>query len=140
MKLNVELKASLIAPCGMNCGLCYAFHRDKNKCTGCNSTGLTKPSSCTNCSIKNCSLLKSDYDKYCYSCKKYPCAHLKSLDKRYRLKYGMSMLENLNSIKAVGIRNFLKQEKIKWKCPSCGNILCVHNEVCPVCGCSRSKK
>lgn len=26
---------TLIAPCGMNCQLCYAFQREKNKCPGC---------------------------------------------------------------------------------------------------------
>jgi len=25
----------LIAPCGMNCGACIAFMRDKNNCPGC---------------------------------------------------------------------------------------------------------
>jgi hypothetical protein len=26
---------ALIAPCGMNCGVCMAYLREKNKCPGC---------------------------------------------------------------------------------------------------------
>lgn len=134
MKTSVKLKTALVAPCGMNCGLCYAFQREKNKCYGCNQTDFAKPNSCRKCRIKNCSNLKNGNIKYCSACEKYPCARLKSLDKRYKLKYGMSMLENLNAIKANGIRFFLKEEKVKWACSNCGNVLCVHRDVCFSCG------
>ncbi|MBU2494688.1 MAG: DUF3795 domain-containing protein [Bacteroidetes bacterium] len=139
MKLNVELKVSLIAPCGMNCGLCYAFQRNKNKCAGCNSFSPAKPNHCRNCTIKKCVHLKNSGSKYCVDCEIYPCARLKSLDKRYRTKYGMSLIENLNAIKRDGIRKFTQNEKIKWKCYNCGNIICVHDELCPVCGIVKNK-
>ena len=29
------MKSELIAPCGMNCGICYGYLREKNKCPGC---------------------------------------------------------------------------------------------------------
>jgi hypothetical protein len=28
-------KLHLVAPCGMNCGICRAYLREKNKCPGC---------------------------------------------------------------------------------------------------------
>ena len=32
-----SLDATLIAPCGMNCGICVGHLREKNRCAGCNS-------------------------------------------------------------------------------------------------------
>jgi uncharacterized OB-fold protein len=46
----------------------------------------------------------------------------------------MSMIENLENIKILGIRNFAKNEKIRWNCKKCGNILCVHRDLCMKCG------
>jgi rubrerythrin len=59
---------------------------------------------------------------------------MKQLDKRYRIKYRMSMIENLEWIKEHGIEDFLKREEIRWQCPSCGNIVSVHRLECPDCG------
>lgn len=134
---RIILKSSLIAPCGMNCGLCLAYQRDKNKCAGCNSTSLDKPNQCINCSIKNCEHLIKSKSKYCFACKKFPCVRIKNLDKRYRTKYGMSMIENLNTIKEIGIRKFTRLEKEKWTCSKCKHIICVHRDVCMVCGGNR---
>ena len=86
----------LIAPCGMNCGLCIGYIRKKNPCGGCfKKDDENKPSQCRSCSIVNCESLAKTKSGFCYECKKYPCARLKNLDKRYREKYGMSMIENL---------------------------------------------
>ncbi len=135
--MNVVLKSSLIAPCGMNCGLCYAFQREKNKCPGCNYDNENKPKYCIGCSIKNCESPKNNNSKFCFACQKYPCKRLKELDKRYRTKYGISMIENLYLIKVVGIRKFLKSEKEKWACPNCGNIISVHEKECLDCSTNR---
>ncbi|MFA5801027.1 MAG: hypothetical protein WC911_00980 [Thermoleophilia bacterium] len=42
------------------------------------------------------------------------------LDKRYRTKYGMSMIENLEIIRQVGVRDIFRREKQRWACPKCG--------------------
>lgn len=54
-------------------------------------------------------------------------------DKRYRTKYHMSMIENLESIKEQGMEQFLIQEEEKWKCPKCGGTICCHNGLCLNC-------
>lgn len=36
-------KISLIAPCGMNCSICMAYLREKNKCPGCRGNDIDKP-------------------------------------------------------------------------------------------------
>ena len=133
MKSISSEEKQLIAPCGMNCGICYAHLREKNKCFGCNSAHGNKPKSCLNCSIKNCEHLKISPSGFCYDCEKFPCTRLKQLDKRYRTKYRMSMIENLNKIKTLGINKFLKEENEKWICPFCGSGLTCHYEVCLNC-------
>jgi rubrerythrin len=56
------------------------------------------------------------------------------LDKRYIGKYGESPIQNLTRIKESGLDSFIAIEKEKWKCNHCGQLLCVHNEVCLTCG------
>ncbi|NCA66897.1 MAG: DUF3795 domain-containing protein [Clostridia bacterium] len=127
------MEKALIAPCGMNCNLCYAYQREKNRCTGCNIDIATMPNSCQKCIIRNCEHVINSKSGFCYECKKYPCRRLNDLDKRYRTKYSMSMLENLQSIKVKGLDEFVKNEAERWKCPQCGNIVCVHRKVCSKC-------
>jgi hypothetical protein len=86
------------------------------------------------CRIKNCGRIADDGLKYCFGCDKYPCTRLRQLDKRYRTRYGMSMLENLEAIKTGGVRRFVASEKAKWKCAGCGSVLCVHRPACLACG------
>ena len=121
------MKSMLIAPCGMNCNLCSAYLRDKNKCPGCRSRGKDKSQYRTKCIIKNCSRLKKNNWKYCsVKCEKYPCRRLKNLDKRYRAKYDMSMIENLENIEKNGIRKFIDKEKKRWM--KGDKIFCVHHK------------
>jgi hypothetical protein len=76
--------------------------------------------------------------KYCdRTCISFPCQRLKNLDKRYREKYGMSMIENLGQIELLGIRKFVKNENTRWACPDCGELLCVHRPDCLNCGMKR---
>ena len=129
-----EMREDLIAPCGMNCRLCIGFQREKNKCIGCRNKDailyVTKES--RHCVIKSCQ--KKSADGYCFECESFPCRRLKDLDKRYRTKYHMSMLENLNHIKQQGIDSFLNVEEQRWTCPSCQKIISVHRTNCPACG------
>ncbi len=128
------MKTSLIAPCGMNCAICLGFLREKNKCPGCRKMDAYKSSFGRKCIIRSCQILNKNKMKFCCDkCEKYPCQRLKNLDKRYRTKYEMSMIENLENIEKNGIRKFVKNEKKKWKCSKCGNILCVHRKFCLNC-------
>jgi hypothetical protein len=122
-----------IAPCGVNCDLCYGFQREKNQCVGCNNTGY-KPYHCTVCSIKTCVEKKGNELLLCVECPKFPCRRIKDLDKRYTLKYGESPIQNFQLIKEIGIEQFIEQEKEKWICGQCGELLCVHKDVCLICG------
>lgn len=129
------IKAELIAPCGMNCAICMARLLRKNKCPGCRSVDENKTKSCLNCMIANCEELKATGSKYCSErCEKYPCRRLKDLDKRYRSKYHMSMLENLEYVEEKGIRAFVRNERVRWTCTECGGTICTHTGCCSDCG------
>ena len=128
------IPALLIAPCGMNCRLCRAFTREKNACPGCRDDDHFKTNTRALCRIKRCEEMAASKGKYCFNCDSFPCARLTHLDKRYRTKYGMSMIDNLENIRKLGIRNFIRNEKERWTCPECGQLLCVHKPQCLSCG------
>jgi hypothetical protein len=128
------MKSSLIAPCGMNCGICMAYLREKKKCPGCRENNENKSLSCLNCKIKNCNELNKNNIRFCFKCKYFPCERIKHIDKRYRTKYKMSMIENLENINKFGVRELNKNEKIRWTCSQCGGTICVHRGYCYTCG------
>jgi len=129
----------LIAPCGMNCGLCASFLALKNEvkakgvkmpyCIGCRSRKK-------NCAFlkKHCSKLLKEEGTFCFECTSYPCDHLITLDSRYKARYRMSMIENLNFIKTEGMEKFLEKQDELWKCQDCGALICCHNGICFNCG------
>lgn len=132
------MDANHIAPCGMDCSLCishqfreydlnkYGFHR--KYCPGC----LPRAENCVFMGNR-CELLAEGKVRFCFECQNFPCKRLKSLDKRYRTKYYMSMIENLLFIKEQGMEKFLEAEEEKWRCPECGRIKCCHNGLCLNC-------
>jgi hypothetical protein len=98
----------LIAPCGMNCGLCASYLALKNDlkaksvkmpyCAGCRPRKK-------NCAFlkKQCSKLANEEVAFCFECSNFPCDRLKTIDSRYKQRYRMSMIENLNYIKKEGM-------------------------------------
>lgn len=132
------MKEELIAPCGMNCAVCVNYLAGKldlkkkgiNRrcCDGC----LPRGKNCLHMG-DSCELLKTGLVRFCYECGSFPCKRLKALDKRYRTKYHLSMIENLIAIKKSGIESFLEKEKAKWACPGCGDTICCHNGLCLNC-------
>ena len=132
----------LIAPCGMNCGICIAFFgytmkgsKRKHPCFGCRSRD-EKSLDRSKCAFikKHCDSLANERIDYCFECAGFPCEKLETLDKRYMDKYGMSVIENLRYIQTNGIKQFLKNEEERWKCPTCNGVICVHNKTCYTCG------
>jgi hypothetical protein len=133
----------LIAPCGMNCGVCQGYLAMKNDlikqgvkvryCAGCRS----RKNPCA--FQKRCEKLKKGRLKYCCECDEFPCKNLEPINKRYRKNYHMSMIENLSYIKEHGMTKFLEKEAEKWKCPECGGVISCHNGICFSCGVEKLK-
>jgi hypothetical protein len=132
MHQKITFDKSLIAPCGMNCGTCIAFLRDRNKCPGCRIES-EKPVTCIRCIVKSCESLKKTESGFCYDCTEFPCKRIIQLDKRYRTKYRTSFIENLNMIKVEGIGKFLIFEAERRRCPACGSVVSVHKDYCLNC-------
>jgi hypothetical protein len=133
------MKKELIAPCGMNCGICMAYLREKNKCPGCRAADTSKPVTRVRCKIKACEVFQKGRTKFCFECEQFPCGTLRHLDKRYRTKYKMSMIDNLLYIKEFGTRRFLKNEDSRWTCSQCAGTICVHKGSCIDCGRSMAR-
>jgi len=136
--MEQAISTNLTAPCGMNCRLCLGYIREKNTCPGCrriDNPASEKSKYRNGCRIRNCEQIADGKIEYCSDrCPKFPCTRLKQLNKRYRTKYGMSMIGNLQMIKEFGIRHFIRNEKEKWICPECGGVICVHRPTCLSCG------
>jgi hypothetical protein len=111
----------LIAPCGINCGICRAYLREKNPCPGCRNLQHELPKSIAACRMRLCEKREG---LFCFSCREFPCEPLKRLDTRYRRRYDMSEIENLRVIRERGMETFLDEERERW-CSDAG-ILCVH--------------
>lgn len=127
-----------IAPCGMNCSLCVAYQSEKydlkkkgfnrQYCPGC----IPRGKHCLHMQA-HCKLVGEGLVRFCYECASFACKRLKNLDKRYRTKYHLSMIENLKQIKEQGLDNFLAAQESKWRCPECGEAICCHNGLCLNC-------
>lgn len=138
---NVKFTSELVAPCGMNCALCKAYlaythavPRVRGKvtyCAGC----LPRAKNCY--LIRGCKKLSKHQIRSCTECDTIPCEKLAHLDKRYREHYGMSMVENLKELIEKGMDEFLKSQAEKYRCPDCGDVICVHDSKCYSCGYKR---
>ncbi|HEY3311632.1 MAG TPA: DUF3795 domain-containing protein [Anaerolineales bacterium] len=126
--------ADLIAPCGINCGVCMAYNRELKACPGCRGGDANKAPTCLRCRIKNCARRLDGEFQFCFECGDLPCVLVSRLDRRYRTNYGASPVENLLNIRSFGMEWFLASENQKWTCPECGGRLCMHRRACPACG------
>jgi Protein of unknown function (DUF3795) len=132
-----QLRSAVIAPCGINCGVCRLVFRARGACRGCRSRA-GKPKYCARCVIRNCSEIRKRGRRFCVECPTYPCPRLRRLDARYRRRYRTSLLENLEQIRQLGAARFLRLEKRRWACPGCGLLTSVHEEACLYCGHART--
>ena len=133
-----NLNLELVAPCGINCAVCMRFLATKR---GLNES-LRMPI-CTGCRPRNkkckfirasCALLSQEKIRFCFECPQYPCRRLQTLNRRYMTKYDTNLIDNLNEMKKIGIEEWLKKEREKWRCPSCQGLVSLHNKKCYECG------
>ncbi|MFH1031934.1 MAG: DUF3795 domain-containing protein [Chloroflexota bacterium] len=137
---TTKFSPDLIAPCGMNCGICgayLAYRKDiplkpgnNVHCKGCrprNKQCAFIKGRCTNPKLANNQIT------FCFECADFPCYSLRRLDERYRKNYQMSMIENLKNIERNGLTVFLREQREKYRCPNCGGVISVHNRKCYDC-------
>ncbi|MFA6000865.1 MAG: DUF3795 domain-containing protein [Thermoleophilia bacterium] len=132
------MEEDLIAPCGMYCAICSGYLAYLNQIP----RKRGKISHCKGCRArdKKCAWLKGDCEllakgkvRYCFECPDFPCGHLQHIDARYRRNFGMSMIENLETIRDRGVKAFLREQKARFTCSRCQGLISVHSGKCYVC-------
>jgi hypothetical protein len=147
----VDIKAELLAPCGLYCGVCavYIAHRDENtkfkkaltkvyksfikgiediKCTGYLSDREVFPV-CRRCSIKECVNEKNIND--CFECDEFPCKYIEN----FPLQVGKKVIMRaIPQWRELGTEKWVKMEEERYHCPECENTLFRGAKRCNQCG------
>lgn len=130
---------NLAGRCGVYCGACRSYLLQKKDlfeekgykrgCKGCKAQDK-------NCAFvkKGCKALRNKEIEYCFECEKIPCERLTSINNRYKSKYKVNFLDNLNRMKEIGVDQWLEEQKLLYTCPECGGEICVHDAECFDCG------
>ena len=127
----------MIAPCGLDCSLCWKAHEKENPCGGCMGPDENKPDFCrSRCTIILCERLKREGYRFCDQCPEYPCEACREREERYGSQYALkeSPEGNLAMIREKGMAYFLQRQREQWSCPDCGGPISVHYGVCRDCG------
>lgn len=132
--------------CGLYCGSCEIFLVNqkgiveetakewemKSKdliCNGC-KTDINSVF-CRDCKIKSCA--ESKELDYCFQCEEFPCADLINFKDDENPHHSI-VLHNLNDIKYIGTKKWLKEQEERWSCSECGEKYSWYDEKCPNCG------
>ncbi|MBF0649021.1 DUF3795 domain-containing protein [Dysgonomonas sp. GY75] len=96
-----EYYSGRVPACGVFCGGCPVYVRDKKPCPG---AGINKIR-CDSCKTFHL-CCQSRGIVHCYECRTFPCSKFKGFAKRW-LKYGQNFIENQKLLKEVGEQAFL---------------------------------
>lgn len=141
----VEIKETpneeeLFAKCGMYCGICTSYLSYKYQiprrrgiisyCKGCRPREK-------NCSFikKKCIYPEGEKFYYCIECPEYPCKPIIKINNSYasRAAYSYDFQKSLRMIQEEGWELVIKKLKKEHRCEKCGEILCIHNNLCYNC-------
>ena len=130
---------NLAAPCGMYCGTCRSYlllkkdlFKEKGYKSGCKGCRI-QDKNCAHIK-RDCQVLRKNEINFCFECTKFPCQRLERLDNRYKTKYSVSFINNLERNREVGPVNWLKEQVVLYTCPKCEGEICVHDAECFDCG------
>jgi len=131
-------QVELIAPCGMNCAICsrylsYVNNLKRSQCPGCRPGNKNCSYLFAKCFGINGALQGNANASFCFECDQYPCKQINRMDDRYRSNYGMSVKDNLVSIKKIGVVKFTKEQHEEYRCSKCGGLISIHNRKCFKC-------
>lgn len=91
-----------IPACGVFCGGCPVYVRDKKPCPGAD----VNRNKCENCKTFHLCCQRRGIT-HCYECSAFPCYKFKAFARSW-LKYGQNFIENQVLLKKVGDNDFLK--------------------------------
>jgi hypothetical protein len=102
MENGFKYYSGRIPACGVFCGGCPIYIREKNPCPGADINFQR----CERCMTFHL-CCKDRNITHCYECAIFPCAKFKGFAKRW-LKYGQDFIENQKLLKAIGEVKFLE--------------------------------
>lgn len=135
MKMPDMLEADMLAPCGMNCAVCYVhvgMRKHGRRCAGCLRSDEGKPEHCRVCKIKTCAAERGF--RRCHECGGFPCKLIKNLEKSYKKRYHVSLVENSLAVRELGLGTFMERDRRRWTCVKCGGAFSLHDGICSECG------
>lgn len=91
-----------IPSCGVFCGGCPTYTRDRNPCPG----AEINVKRCEGCKTFHLCCVEREIS-YCYECKEFPCKKFRDFSRRW-MKHGQNFVENQKLLKEVGPKKFLK--------------------------------
>ena len=135
------------AVCGLYCGACswfiatteeperlkrlaveLHFSEEESRCYGCRS-GKRLPY-CEKCKMSACAAERRI--NFCSECEEYPCNELKQFQSA--MPHRIELWTNLERIKSVGHRQWLKEIREHYSCQRCQSINSTYDPKCRKCG------
>ncbi len=124
------------AYCGLYCGACPILLKTRagiatQQCHGCKSQQPT--GYCAVCGIKACA--QSRGHAFCNECPEYErCALMDAFLKDGNWPYQQAAARNMESIRQIGLSEWLEAQGRRWRCANCGAPHSWRDETCPKCG------
>lgn len=128
MKMPELIETAMLAPCGMNCKVCYKHCYHKKPCPGCLNNDMGKPEHCRKCTVKDC--VRSKGYQYCFRCPEHPCRLIKNLEKSYNKRYRASLIKNSEFAREHGIEKLMERQREEYTCRKCDGIISLHDREC----------
>jgi predicted RNA-binding Zn-ribbon protein involved in translation (DUF1610 family) len=104
------------------------FSEEGSKCYGCRSG--KRLSYCEKCKMFACATERGI--DFCSECEEYPCDDLKQFQSA--MPHRIELWVNLERIKSVGYKQWLKEIRKNYACPQCGTINSTYDLKCRKCG------
>ncbi|MBN2371233.1 MAG: DUF3795 domain-containing protein [Vicinamibacteria bacterium] len=143
-------KEHLAAVCGTYCGACPSYiakHSEDEQirishpwgdCDGCLSGGMLA-AHCQSCNIRLCAANKENVAR-CSNCEELPCHRITNLINTGGYPHRKEYLPNLEKIREMGVREWIKCEEERWRCPRCRLPMSWYDTNCARCGEPRSER
>jgi hypothetical protein len=141
------LDKKFAAVCGLYCVACSWFiattedperlkrhaarmhlSEEESKCYGCRSN--KRLPYCEKCKMSSCAAERGI--DFCSECDEYPCDDLKQFQSA--MPHRIELWSNLERIKSVGYKQWLKEMRANYTCPRCRTINSTYDPECRKCG------
>jgi hypothetical protein len=144
---NRELDKRMAAVCGLYCEACswfisttedherlkrlaaqLNFSQEESRCYGCRSD--KRLPYCEKCRMSACATERGI--DFCSECEEYPCDELKRFQSA--MPHRIELWVNLERIKSIGYKQWLKEIRGNYTCPRCQTINSTYDLKCRKCG------